>query len=377
MKKITILYLFLFSIIFSLSAENKASSTNTGKLKNSSLTEFNSDKYYFSPKMNVYGEKEVKGAFSATLNSDKDYFWLVYYPADLKGNKFIRDNGENNLTMVLMDKSVKDFPFELTLDNDIFYGVSKYPEKYHMVFELYDSKMNLKARIVSSVINKNKVGSLQHTQTTAQTKQTTAQKTQTTPQKPQQTTQNTKSATTKTNTTASNTQFTTRKVQLPAQQTPAPTCKSKFVRPSIVQYIYPKTIKSGNEEYRMYWVNTNREKDPSNKYIRDIYFVPVGYTPKHSGSGEEQPPRASKVIYHNMGKGDTFLGVLVEELATDQNWYKFEIRLPDEVADMLLDLIENKTTFNVMEGGPLYNMFQSERVERTSSRNLIPRQYLK
>ena len=75
--------------------------------------------------------------------------------------------------------------------------------------------------------------------------------------------------------------------------------------------------------------------------IAEVYFIPDGYD-KYSKDNIE-PPKFHKLVYHNLGKvEDNFVGVWTyEELVIDNipSEIKREIRLPDDIANKLVDLL--------------------------------------
>ena len=95
---------------------------------------------------------------------------------------------------------------------------------------------------------------------------------------------------------------------------------SSYVRPEVVQY--KKSFSSNGTQYTMYWVNPTKNGDASNKYVKEVYFVPNGYQPKYQGSGEECPPQLDKIRLHEVPGQGAFVGAIVREKKTNQNWYK-------------------------------------------------------
>lgn len=76
--------------------------------------------------------------------------------------------------------------------------------------------------------------------------------------------------------------------------------------------------------------------------ITAVYFIPEGYD-KYSEDNIE-PPRFEKLVLHNLGDDNkSFAGVWVKE-RTYENYdcevtFSFEIRLPDDITEKLVDMI--------------------------------------
>ncbi len=148
---------------------------------------------------------------------------------------------------------------------------------------------------------------------------------------------------------------------------------SSYVRPEVVQY--KKSFSSNGTQYTMYWVNPTKNGDASNKYVKEVYFVPNGYQPKYQGSGEECPPQLDKIRLHEVPGQGAFVGAIVREKKTNQNWYKKEIKLPDAIANELMDLVEGKTRFKVIKNSPLDKMFYGANMAHSTSSALLKEEY--
>jgi hypothetical protein len=76
--------------------------------------------------------------------------------------------------------------------------------------------------------------------------------------------------------------------------------------------------------------------------ITAVYFIPEGYDKYNEDNIE--PPRFEKLVLHNLGDDNkNFAGVWVKE-RTYENFdfevtFSFEIRLPDDIANKLIDML--------------------------------------
>lgn len=154
---------------------------------------------------------------------------------------------------------------------------------------------------------------------------------------------------------------------------------SSYVKPEVVQY--KRAFSSNGTQYTMYWVNSTKNGDANNNYVKDVYFVPSGYKPNNASSSREDdniPPRLTGIRYHDLPNGKEFVGAKVVEVKSDakvgassRKWYTKEIRLPDEVANELMDLVKGRTKFQVVKGQALDKMFGGANMEVTTSAELL------
>lgn len=123
--------------------------------------------------------------------------------------------------------------------------------------------------------------------------------------------------------------------------------KSEEITPNRV--LYQKDFKAEGKNWTMYF--TNRFKDTEPKHVRDIYLVPETYVPKtYFGAETTMPPKIDKLVYHDLGEKDEFIGAVIKERIAkgDKTVYASrEIRLPDEIANEITDLIYGETKFTV------------------------------
>jgi hypothetical protein len=126
------------------------------------------------------------------------------------------------------------------------------------------------------------------------------------------------------------------------------------VRKEVVQHKERFTV--NGKGYTMYWVDGMKEshktKDPN--LISDIYFVPDGYKPVIIGEEHDknQPPQLKGLIMHDYGTDEEcFCGAIVREIVYDKNTnrssaYEYEMRLDNDAANHILDLLNGDTKFN-------------------------------
>ena len=106
----------------------------------------------------------------------------------------------------------------------------------------------------------------------------------------------------------------------------------------------------------------------------EIFIVPYNFEYKMFGLGLwEDPPKVAKLIYHNLGEDKEFCGVLVRKHYwgkqikpfenEDLGSKEFEVRLPDEIANEIIDILTGESD--------LKNMTGIKAIE-TDTPNLIP-----
>lgn len=123
--------------------------------------------------------------------------------------------------------------------------------------------------------------------------------------------------------------------------------QSKVIRPAVV--LYQKDFKAEGKNWTMYYTNERKAKSPT-KHVLDIYLVPETYVQKkYLGEDTTRPPAIAKLVYHDLGGDKDFVGALIKE-RIEQNDGSLtiasrEIRLPDEIADEIMDLLDGTTKF--------------------------------
>ncbi|MCM1339472.1 MAG: hypothetical protein NC191_07380 [Muribaculaceae bacterium] len=150
---------------------------------------------------------------------------------------------------------------------------------------------------------------------------------------------------------------------------------SSYVRPQYVQY--EKAFSSNGKSYNMYYVYSSKDIRPNNTSVSGVYFVPKGYQPINPGGYYEDynhPPRLAGVRLHQLGNGRDFVGAVVSEEVCDKDgkngkFIKYEIRLPDDIANGLMDLAEGKTKFKPVTS--IVKMFEGNSIQVTNSAELL------
>lgn len=154
---------------------------------------------------------------------------------------------------------------------------------------------------------------------------------------------------------------------------------SSYVKPEVVQF--QKRFYSNGVQYTMYWVDPIKKEKPNSNYVKEVYFVPKGYQPERSGTrtGHDYncPPELTGIRFHDLGEGKEFVGAIVKEKKSNQNWYEREIKLTEEIANDLMDLVKGRTKFQVPVNGSLDRMFGGVNMELTTSPELIKEHYKK
>lgn len=146
---------------------------------------------------------------------------------------------------------------------------------------------------------------------------------------------------------------------------------SSYTRPSITQLT--KKFTSGGKTYTMYWVNTGKEDHPNSTNVADVYFVPADFVPFNKyreSSDRNRPPCMDGLIYHDLGPGKEFVGAVVfEEKYTDSTkeveFWEYEIQLPEQISDMLMDLYQGRTKFYIGDQGRIAKMFKNLQTVQT------------
>lgn len=115
---------------------------------------------------------------------------------------------------------------------------------------------------------------------------------------------------------------------------------SKYVDPAYVHKKFRFTAE--NKNWTMYFVKPTSSKD--DKKVSSIYLIPDGYKKVVNGDGEEigYPQEIRKLIYHDIGEENEFIGAFTRE-GKGNYWIEREMKLPDDIANELLDLVSYKT----------------------------------
>lgn len=143
------------------------------------------------------------------------------------------------------------------------------------------------------------------------------------------------------------------------------------------QIQYQKSFTSGGVEYPMYWVDHNIGRNETTSaernYVKEIYIVPNAYLANGEvksrgfkfGDGRYinpgSLPSLRTVAYHDVNT--PFVGAVVEADIRKENeeryggYFSWEIRLPDDIANSMMDLAEGLTKWRVLEGRKLDKIF--------------------
>ncbi|MDE6264981.1 MAG: hypothetical protein K2M11_07535 [Paramuribaculum sp.] len=138
-----------------------------------------------------------------------------------------------------------------------------------------------------------------------------------------------------------------------------------------------KSFQSQGEWYDMYWVDDVRpmSNDKETLYVKDVYIVPQKWMDKDgNGVYRVYPPLLHRIFYHDIK--DEFVGALVKEKEDNQNTYCYEIRLPDDISNMLMDLVKGRTKFKIVPGQKLDRIFGGANMILVNIPDLIKRTYI-
>ena len=126
------------------------------------------------------------------------------------------------------------------------------------------------------------------------------------------------------------------------QDTPGPYGYESLKYETIV---YTHKFHMNNGEYTMLFTS---KYDTNN--VDFVYIIP-----KNSKGGKtiyDNPPRVRQLRYHNIGKDKEFCGAVIHKDAksseTDEyvGTYMYELKLPDETAQKIIDLVTSHSRFN-------------------------------
>lgn len=117
----------------------------------------------------------------------------------------------------------------------------------------------------------------------------------------------------------------------------------------------------------MYWVNISKVYDPSSVNVMDVYFVPSDFVPfnkYHESTDRNCPPRLIGLVYHDLGTGKEFVGAIVTEKKYFEHTkqvelWEYEIKLPERISDLLMDLYKDRTKFRIGKKGRIAKIFEN------------------
>lgn len=143
------------------------------------------------------------------------------------------------------------------------------------------------------------------------------------------------------------------------------------------QIQYQKSFTSGGVEYTMYWVDHNIGRNETTSaernYVKEIYIVPNAYLANGEvksrgfkfGDGRYinpgSLPSLKTVTYHDVNP--PFVGAVVKADIRKENnedyggYFSWEIKLPDDIAQSMMDLVKGRTKWRAIVGGKLDKIF--------------------
>lgn len=124
-----------------------------------------------------------------------------------------------------------------------------------------------------------------------------------------------------------------------------------YVGSKKVVYTYPRMVNRNNINYQVVFANP-REEGAKEKYVNDVYFVP---TKLENGKlkavpGEDKPETLKKITVKT-DNGKKCLYGITEWKKPSGEAEKREMKIPDALANYLLDLYLGLTDLNVSSGG--------------------------
>lgn len=127
---------------------------------------------------------------------------------------------------------------------------------------------------------------------------------------------------------------------------------SSYLKPELVQY--KKNFTMNGKKYTMYWVDFNKDINPTSMGVREIYLVPSDFKPINPADDLHDcncPARIERLILHDI-PGKEFLEAYVQEIKCDNNGYnkeshRYGVRLPDDIANEIVYLACGNTKFSL------------------------------
>lgn len=137
--------------------------------------------------------------------------------------------------------------------------------------------------------------------------------------------------------------------------------------------LYKKSFVSDGIKYTMYYSNGTLFNPASREenFVTDVIFVPSDYD--YVLKENVKPPWLTKLIYHDLGPDKEFIGANIrytkevpdEYYGTQNAYFEKEIRLPNDIANEVMDLTLGDTKFEPS------NYLLKIPTETTKSSNLI------
>ena len=170
---------------------------------------------------------------------------------------------------------------------------------------------------------------------------------------------------------------------------------------------YQKSFYSEGKKYTMYWVSSSIYSDENawmkaNNGVNEIYIVPDAIMEKYRGdqrvkmnngnslefdskgkrwwAQSSEVPKLTGIVLHELqNKGADFVGAIVRtgfaedgKSSLSSKGVEWEIKLPDDIANEMMDLVEEKTKFRVQEGNKLDKIFWGVNIKKVSTPSLQP-----
>ena len=136
----------------------------------------------------------------------------------------------------------------------------------------------------------------------------------------------------------------------------APQSKSKQVLPpSFSEEVqYAKPFKMGGKKYTLYFIDSAKEVRSEKNVVTYIYIIPDDYSYREGTYGSKNsPPMMITFTYHDLGDmaNKDYCTVLLRESVTDDSYDKkyidYVVRLPDEIADIMISLYNGEMGFKL------------------------------
>lgn len=120
---------------------------------------------------------------------------------------------------------------------------------------------------------------------------------------------------------------------------------------------YTKKFRMEGKQYTLYYLDTEKKLRGKDNIVTDIYMVPADYNYiRKNNYGSNNPPVMRKFIYHDLGDPENkdYCSALLLEEVCDKNgdnskFIKREVRLPDEIANEIINLFSGETKFRILD----------------------------
>lgn len=120
---------------------------------------------------------------------------------------------------------------------------------------------------------------------------------------------------------------------------------------------YTKKFRMEGKQYTLYYLDTEKKLRGKDNIVTSIYMVPSDYNHiRKNNYGSNNPPVMRKFIYHDLGDPENkdYCSALLLEKVCDKNgdnskFIKREVRLPDEIANEIVNLFSGETQFRILD----------------------------